>query len=108
MAVDDPTIVDAIGIEQSSGDVVLTIADHLEWEPFCEHWDALKLKVDAYLSYVENNEFRDSYPRGMGKPIRIDVWCKHEPTARANQSLLAIKKIIEVQGISFSWQWSTA
>ena len=63
MSIDDPEVVDVIGIERDSDVVVLTICDHLDWYCADEHLLALHDKINRYLGFVEN-ELLDAYPQG--------------------------------------------
>ncbi|MEO8068026.1 MAG: DUF6572 domain-containing protein [Flavobacteriales bacterium] len=73
MGLAEPNVVDAIGIEKTTGHVVLTIADGLDWSDAREHILALKEKMKAYLLFVETGEIWSSYPSGKGRSIVIDV-----------------------------------
>jgi len=37
MSVEQTEVVDAIGVEKATGDLILTISDHVEWDPGKEH-----------------------------------------------------------------------
>jgi hypothetical protein len=84
MSIDNPEVVDAIGIERDSDFVVLTICDYLDWYYADEHIQALQDKFNRYLGFVEN-ELLDAYPLAMGRSIRIDLLCKYQPTERATK-----------------------
>jgi hypothetical protein len=104
MAVDNPDVVDAVGIERASGIVALTISDHLEWDDAHEHLLTLQEKINRYLAFVESGELLESYPKAVGKPVRIDVICKYEPTATAKRFFERAGKVIEQAGLSLSWR----
>ena len=106
MTIENPEVVDAIGLERDSGVVVLTICDHLEWHSAKEHLHALQDKINRYLGFVENGELLDSYPLAADKPIRIDVVCKFQPTERATQFLEAARRVAEEYDLSFDWRVS--
>jgi hypothetical protein len=103
MAVDNPDVVDAIGIEQASGVVALTISDHLEWGDG-SHLVALQQKINQYLAFLENGQLLEEYPNAVGKPVRIDVVCKHQPDEGAERFLNQARDVIETAGLSFSWR----
>src|SRR4051812_26356010 len=103
MAVDNPDVVDAIGIERASGVVALTISDHLEWGDDNQHLLALQEKINRYLAFIESGEVFESYPQSVGKPLRIDVVCKYPPSESGKQFLAAARKVIEQAGWSLSW-----
>ena len=77
MSIDQTNVVDAIGVDNATGDVVLTIADHLEWTGSDnEHLLLLQEKLNTYLSFVESGELLEAYPDAKGRTVLIDVVCK--------------------------------
>ena len=73
MAVDEPGVVDGIGVERDGGAVVLTISDHLDWTDDEPHLLALQAKLNTYLAFVESGELVESYPAAKGRDVVIDV-----------------------------------
>jgi len=74
MTVEQSDTVDFIGVERETGDLILTISDHLAWEPdFNEHLDALQAKLNAYLRFIESGEILSAYPDARGRPMVIEV-----------------------------------
>jgi hypothetical protein len=107
MAIDNPEVVDFIGIERSSGTIALTISDHLEWDNSDEHLLVLQAKINRYLDFIESGELLQSYPKSAGKSVRIDVLCKYHPCEKAKRFLEHAREIIECAGFSFSWRVPT-
>src|SRR5262245_32341666 len=108
MPVDNPDVVDAIGIERATGVVVLTISDHLEWDATDDHARVLQEKINRYLGFVESGELLEQYPKALGKPVRIDVVCKHAPSECAERFLDRARKHAEGAGCSFAWRTPNA
>ena len=54
MSVEDDTVVDIIGIEKATGQVVLTISDHLAWDD--DHLRLLERKIATYINFVESGQ----------------------------------------------------
>src|SRR2546421_632934 len=104
MAVDNADVIDAIGIERTSGVVALTISDHLEWNDADSHLRALQEKINSYLAFVESGELLEKYPQATGRPVRIDVVCKYAPSEDAKQFFDRARQLIEQAGWSFSWR----
>jgi hypothetical protein len=73
MSVTEPKTVDVIGIDHASGDVVLTISDHLDWEDVTDHLLQLQEKVNTYLVFIESGEMLESYPKSAGRRPRIEI-----------------------------------
>lgn len=73
MAVEDPTTIDAAGIDGDRGCVVLTIADDWDWEDEPAHLLALQAKLNIYFTFVESGQAWELYPETVGKQVVIDV-----------------------------------
>lgn len=73
MSVEEPEVVDAIGVDKATGRVVLTIADHLDWNDEQEHLRLLQNKINTYLRFVESGEIFDEYPKAHGRHIEINI-----------------------------------
>lgn len=74
MTIDQSNVVDAIGVDKETGDLVLTIVDHLEWTSnFDEHLQLLQEKLDTYLCFIESGEIYQTYPDAKNRPVLIDV-----------------------------------
>ncbi|MGO8134287.1 DUF6572 domain-containing protein, partial [Rhizobium ruizarguesonis] len=57
MALDETNVIDAIGVDKATGELVLTITDHLEWKGSdSEHLLLLQEKLNTYLGFVESGE----------------------------------------------------
>ena len=39
-----------------TGEIVLTMADHLPWDQGKEHWSMLEEKINRYLGFIEAGE----------------------------------------------------
>lgn len=103
MSVEQTDVVDAIGIDDDSGEVVLTISDHLEWSSD-EHLLQLQEKLNTYLSFVESGEILSSYPDAKGRNVLISVVCKHPPDDRGVGFLNQVSGIVDGAGMRFRYQ----
>lgn len=73
MSLENPKVVDAIGLDRSSVDVVLTIADALDWSDERRHLLLLQEKLNAYFEFIEGGQIYESYPDARGKGLIIDI-----------------------------------
>jgi hypothetical protein len=74
MAVDEADKVDAIGVDRTTGYVVLTISDHLSWAESEElHREVLREKINSYLAFIESGELYKTYPNAVGRQVLISV-----------------------------------
>ena|SRR5439155_122735 len=104
MSVEEESIVDAIGVARDSNVVVLTISDHLDWDQANEHLMTLQSKINRYLAFIESGELLEKYPEAAGRPVRIDVVCKHAPSQAALAFLAKAEAAVRHAGFSFGWR----
>jgi DNA-binding beta-propeller fold protein YncE len=100
VSVDQTNVVDFIGIDDATGSVVLTIADHLAWsEGDNEHLLLLQEKLNTYLGFVESGELLKTYPSAEGRAVLIDVVCKYPLSQQAQGFCNQAAQITETAGI---------
>jgi hypothetical protein len=103
MSVNDSRTVDAIGVDKTSGEAVLTVTDHRAWND-AEHLGLLQDKLNMYLAFTQSGEILESYPDARGRAIRIDVVCKFEPDKLAEEFLLRARTIVRDAGLALTWR----
>jgi hypothetical protein len=91
MSVLDPDVIDFVGTDRVTGEVVLTVSDHLEWHGRDEHLPALHSKLEAYLGFVRNGGLAQSYPDAAGRSVRIEIVYQYTPDP-AGQAFLHIRR----------------
>jgi len=104
MPVDNPGVVDIIGIPPDKSLVALTISDHLDWSDSHQHLTVLQEKLNRYLAFIESGELLRKYPDATGKPVRIDVVFKYRPSKEAERFLEEALTIITKAGFAFTWR----
>ena len=104
MTVEDAGVIDIIGTERPSGDVVLTISDHLDWDLCEQHLLTLQEKINCYLAFIESGEIYDSYPKAHGRGTRIHVAFKHPVIDVAMEFLEKAREVCDSAGIRLSWK----
>lgn len=105
MAIEKTDVVDAVGIETATGDVVLTIIDFLDWESSeAQHMHMLQDKLNTYLRFIESGELLESYPAAVGRRIVISLVGCYEPSAAALRFLAVARQSIEAAGFGFRFQ----
>lgn len=72
-SLDNPNVVDAIGTEKTTGDIILTITDSWDWSDEQKHLLALQDKLNSYFDFVESGQVFEEYPNAKGRMIVIDV-----------------------------------
>lgn len=76
MSLDVTTVVDAVGFEESSGTLVLTIVDAWDWTDTSTHLLKLQEKLNAYFAFIDSGQVFE-HPNARGARIRIDVIGKY-------------------------------
>ena len=72
-SLDNPKIVDAIGTEKTTGDIILTITDSWDWSDEQKHLIALQDKLNSYFDFIESGQIFEEYPNAKGRKIVINV-----------------------------------
>jgi len=106
LAVDPPKVVDFVGVDERTGEVILTISDHLDWKDSQEHLLVLQEKLNAYLAFVESGELLESYSDAKERAVGIEVIFKFRPDGLALQFLARAKEFIQSAGFSFTYKFS--
>ncbi len=71
MSVSDADVIDTIGTDRETGDIVLTVSDHLGWgEDSKEHIAALQRKLERYVDFVQSGQIHEEYPQAAGRRER--------------------------------------
>lgn len=103
MSVLETEFIDFIAVEGDGAEVVLTISDHLDWSEPIEHLVQLQAKLNAYLAFIETGQIEEDYPAAVGKPRKIRVLFKHEPSRSARAKIVDAAATIEGAGFRFEW-----
>ena len=85
--------IDAMGISKDGKGLRLMLSDHLDWENEAEHLNLLHDKINAYLSFIESNQYAQTYPDESFEYYIIDVGFKYE----ASENCLKFVQVINKQ-----------
>jgi hypothetical protein len=102
MSVKQTDVIDIIGTDRLTGEVVLTVSDHLDWSDSKAHQLLLQSKLNRYLAFVESGEILESYPHAKDRPIILRVVFKFPPDASGRSFLTRAKAVVESAG--FQWR----
>jgi hypothetical protein len=105
MSIEQTKVIDAIGINNATDNVVLTISDHIDWseEQTDNHLFLLQEKLNSYLSFIESGEIIDVYPNAKNRKVTIDIVCKYPLSKQAQEFYQEVEKIIKNAGIEFKY-----
>lgn len=80
-------VIDVIGEDTKTGDVVLVMNEPNEWDGSDEQLLALQERFNAYVSFLLDGEMTETHPELAGKRARIELRCAHMPDASALELL---------------------
>lgn len=61
MSVVDNKTVDGVALTDDKKGIILLITDHLEWKDEYQHLIMLQAKINAYISFLEEKQYKDIY-----------------------------------------------
>ena len=61
MAIEKTNEIDALATEKNGKRLCLAIFDSMNWENPAEHLGLLQDKINAYISYIENRQYEESF-----------------------------------------------
>jgi hypothetical protein len=102
MSVEQVDVVDVTSINSQTGEVVLTVSDHLDWSDTVAHQTALQNKFNAYLAFVESGELLKRYPDAVGLSVVFNVVFKFRPDREGVQFMNRAQQVIESAGFRLS------
>jgi uncharacterized protein DUF6572 len=103
MSIDQLGVVDIISTRQS-GEICLTISDHLDWVDTHDHLLRLQEKLNAYLRFLESGEIYERYPEASGRKLIIAVVFMVDPNPEARSFLAKARTIVENAGFGFEFE----
>ena len=98
MSVTDLDKVDAIGISPDGKELCMMITDHLDWEDEPTHLMVLQDKINAYLAYLEDGEWKKEF-QGDFDNIRIEIAFVYDITENCQKFLQAVQDQLGQYGI---------
>jgi hypothetical protein len=103
VSVEQTEVVDIVSIDEKTGEVILTVTDHLDWTENLKHQFLLQSKLNTYLRFVESGEIFESYPRAINRRIAFCVVFKFTPDPEARAFLARVQEVVASAGIGFSY-----
>jgi hypothetical protein len=99
MSVEQTETVDFITVDKSSGDICLTISDHLPWDSDeGTHLLMLQNKLNSYLRFIESGEMIEQYPKAKGRRAVINLVGKFPLSDEASRFFNLAREQIERTG----------
>lgn len=104
MTVENIDVIDGLGIAKETGEVVLTISDHLPWDLTVEHFAVLERKLGQYLNFIQSGQLLDSVPSADVRNVKISIICKYLPNDAASNFLRAAERQLGELGVKLSFE----
>jgi Family of unknown function (DUF6572) len=108
MSIDQTNVIDLIGTNPTTNEVLLGISDHLEWandeESDNEHMYLLQQKINSYLEFMESGEIYKRYPGAVGKRVTILVSGKFPMNREAFSFFEKVKEVVRRYGYDLQFQ----
>jgi hypothetical protein len=109
MALEQANVVDIVGIESASGDLVLTLTDAWGWSESeeGEHLVLLQDKLNHYIAAIESREIFESFSQQIGRTLsveqrtRVEVRLLHPASAKGRQFFREVKTTLLGIGVDF-------
>ena len=100
MSIDQTDTIDFASVDNASGDLWLTISDHLPWEENeGNHLVLLQDKLNAYLRFIESGELFEKVRDARGRNIVINIVGKFPLSQKADSFLNKARVAIEGAGL---------
>ena len=108
MSVEQTDVVDIISFDRETGQVVLTISDHLDWSDSVGHQAILQKKLNTYLAFVESGEILEQYPKAKDRPVVFKVVFRVPPDDSGRTFVAKAREVIESAGFTLRDEVFTA
>ena len=96
MSITEVREIDAIGTKNS--ELHLMISDHIDWEYEDVHLELLQDKINNYLMYIGNKEYKEKYGDDFEK-IVINIFFKYNLTINCVDFLNVVSEKINPKNI---------
>lgn len=100
MSITETNTVDGMGISEDKTGLALLISDHLDWEKEYEHLLLLQDKINAYISFIETQQYQSIYPAYVFTNFVIEIHFKYEIVESCSKFIKAVSEQIKPLNIS--------
>jgi len=105
VSIDQTNTIDFVNIDKTSGDVLLTISDHLDWiENEGHHLVLLQAKLNAYLRFIESGELHQKHPETDGRAIVMQIVGKFPMSNQAQIFFQRASAAIQAAGLELRFK----
>ena len=100
MSLDQSGVIDALGIDETSGRVILVIRHDAPWEGTAAQLFLLQEKLNAYLSFALDGEMADACPDFVHRPLGLRIETTASPDPGTLHLLAHVRQQIQFQDIT--------
>ncbi|MDF2905374.1 MAG: hypothetical protein K0R34_695 [Herbinix sp.] len=100
MSVVDVNKIDGIAVNSNDDNrLMLLITDHLDWTKEYDHLLLLQKKINAYISFLESEQYREIYPEKQFFTYIIEIHFKYGRTPNCIKFIDTINKQLSTSNI---------
>lgn len=104
MSIEDVRKIDAVGVSKRDRTVLLfMLSDHLDWEDETAHLFLLQDKLNAYLDYIEAEEYSNLYPDSEFQSYVIMIGFLHPITENCKKFLRIVNDQAKEYNITITY-----
>ena len=99
MSLEQPNVIDALGVDEESGRTVLVIRHPEAWDGSARQLFLLQEKLNAYLSFALDGEMAEAYPDLAKRALGLRLESVTAPDPQTLHFLGHIRRQIQFQDI---------
>lgn len=104
MSVMESKTVDAVALTNDKKGIALLITDHMDWENEYQHLLMLQEKINTYIDYFEEKQYKKPYKKEHIKYGIIEIHFLYELPLSAKKFLQVAQE--QIKGIGLKIQYS--
>lgn len=102
--IDNPNVIDAIGINENTQAIELHVSDNLDFLDEEHHLKMLQDKLESYLAYVQSGGLEEVFQEeAYARRVYFVINFNYEPTVNIKEFLEYIKLNLEMNDINLGW-----
>ncbi|EUJ44900.1 MULTISPECIES: DUF6572 domain-containing protein [Listeria] len=99
MSVSEKDKIDGMGKSLEENALLFLITDHLEWEDEYGHLITLQDKINAYIGFIESEQYKAEYEEHLFDKYIIEIHFKHGVTDKCMSFLNTVSEQVKVLNI---------
>lgn len=103
MSVVDNNTVDGVALTDDKNGIILLITDHLDWKEEYKHLTILQDKINAYVSFLEERQYVEIYPRESIKYGIIEIHFLYDLSCNAEKYIHTVNNQFNELGIEIRY-----